>query len=69
MAELDRKRRGELLYAVFDVLAESPDGIQAKDVLAKVENRLQLTDFEKANYPKTDVRRFEKTSDSRPSTP
>lgn len=61
MAELDRKRRGELLYAVFDVLAEHPDGIQAKDALAAVEKRLALTEFEKANYPGTDVRRFEKT--------
>jgi restriction system protein len=61
MAELDRKRRGELLYAVFDVLAEHPDGIQAKDALAAVEQRLELTEFEKNNYPGTDVRRFEKT--------
>ncbi|MDQ3934789.1 MAG: restriction endonuclease [Actinomycetota bacterium] len=61
MAELDRKRRGELLYAVFDVLAQHPDGIQARDALAAVEQRLELTDFEKGNYPGTEVRRFEKT--------
>jgi restriction system protein len=58
---LDRKRRGELLRAVFDVLSDNPDGIQARDVLVKVESRLGLTEFEAANYPGSDVRRFEKT--------
>jgi restriction system protein len=61
VAGLDRKRRGELLRSVFDVLADNPDGIQARDVLAKVEIRLGLTEFEAANYPDSDVRRFEKT--------
>jgi restriction system protein len=61
MAGLDRRRRGELLRAVFDVLADHPDGIRARDALAEVENRLGLTEFETANYPGTDIRRFEKT--------
>jgi restriction system protein len=61
MAGLDRKRRGELLRAVFDVLAEHPDGIQARDALAAVEKRIELTEFEAANYPDSDIRRFEKT--------
>jgi restriction system protein len=61
MAGLDRKRRGELLYAVLDVLAEHPDGLQAKEALAAVEQRIALTEFEKANYPGTEIRRFEKT--------
>lgn len=61
MAALDKKRRGELLRAVFDVLADHPDGIQAKDAIAEVENRIELTEYEQANYPGSDVRRFEKT--------
>lgn len=61
MAGLDRRRRGELLRAVFDVLAEHPDGIQARDALAAVEERIELTEFEAANYPGSDIRRFEKT--------
>lgn len=61
MAALDHKRRGELLRGVFDVLADRPDGLQARDVLAAVEKRLGLTEFEAANYPGSDVRRFEKT--------
>lgn len=46
---------------MFDVLADNPEGIQAKGVLSEVESRLGLTDFEAANYPGSDVRRFEKT--------
>jgi restriction system protein len=61
MSGLDRKRRGELLRAVFDVLADHHDGIQARDALKEVENRLGLTEFEAANYPGSDTRRFEKT--------
>jgi restriction system protein len=61
MAELDKRRRGVLLYAVFDVLAEHPDGLQAKDVLAAVESRIELTEYERGNYEGSDVRRFEKT--------
>jgi restriction system protein len=58
---LDRKRRGELLRSAFDVLADHPEGIKARDVLAEVEKRLGMTEFEAANYPGSDVRRFEKT--------
>ena len=61
MPPLDKRRRGELLRGVFDVLADHPDGIQAKDALAELEHRIELTDHEKANYPDSTVRRFEKT--------
>jgi restriction system protein len=61
MAGLDRKRRGELLRSVFDVLADHPEGMKARDTLAEVEKRLGMTDFEAANYPGSELRRFEKT--------
>jgi restriction system protein len=61
MAGLDRKRRGELLRSVFDVLADNPEGMKARDVLAEVEARLGMTGFEAENYPGSDVRRFEKS--------
>lgn len=61
MTGLDRRRRGELLRGVFDVLVDYPDGLLARQVLAEVETRLGLTEFEAANYPGSDVRRFEKT--------
>ena len=61
MPVLDKKRRGELLQAVFGVLADHPDGIQARDAIAEVENRIELTEHEKGTYPGSNVRRFEKT--------
>lgn len=61
MPGLDRKRRGELLRSVFDVLAEHPDGIKARDVLKEVEQRLGPTEFEQATYEGSDTRRFEKS--------
>jgi restriction system protein len=61
MAALDKKRRGELLRAVFRVLVEHVDGIRARDVFAEVEKRLGMTEFEAANYPGTEIRRFEKS--------
>jgi restriction system protein len=60
-APLDKTRRAELLYAVFGVLKDHPDGIAAKAALAEVESRIDLTEHEQENYPGTDVRRFEKT--------
>jgi restriction system protein len=38
-----------------------PEGIRARDALAEVEERLGLTEYEAANYPGSDIRRFEKT--------
>lgn len=61
MAALDRRRRGELLRGVFTVLNRHPDGIKARDVFPGVEQEVGMTDFEAANYPGSNVRRFEKT--------
>lgn len=61
MAQLNQRRIGELMRAVFDVLAENPDGLPAREVLVQVEQRLPLTDFEQSTYPKRpNIRRFEK---------
>lgn len=60
MAET-RHRQGQILIAVFEVLRETPDGLQAKDVIARVEERLSLTPFEASTYPnRPGVRRFPK---------
>ena len=50
MAQLTKQRRGEYLKAVFDVLSDHPDGIQAKDALARAADRLELTDYEKGTF-------------------
>jgi restriction system protein len=60
MPNLTKQRRGELLKAVFDVLAEHPDGIAAKAALEQVERRLALTDYEDGVFEKTGERRFPK---------
>lgn len=61
MAELTQKRIGELIQAVFRVLADHPDGLPAREVLATVESALPLTDFERSSYPnRPQMRRFEK---------
>ncbi|MBZ5504767.1 MAG: Mrr restriction system protein [Acidobacteriia bacterium] len=63
MAEITRKRVGEIIRAVFEVLLQHPEGMRAKDVLAKLEHTLTLSEFEKSDYPKhPGIRRFEKTA-------
>jgi restriction system protein len=50
-----------MMRMVLQVLAEHPDGLEARNVIAEVEHRLGLTDFEKSEYPTTPgVRRFDK---------
>ena len=61
MAETTRKRSGELIRRVFSILLEHSDGLPAKEVLARLERSVSLTDFEKSDYPNhPGVRRFEK---------
>lgn len=61
MAEITARRRGELVRAVFKVLLEHPDGLPAKDVLKRVEDETDLTDFEKSDFTNhPGVRRFDK---------
>lgn len=61
MAEITARRAGELLRPLFAILIENPEGIRARDAMAELENRVQLTAFEAADYEKhPGVRRFEK---------
>jgi restriction system protein len=61
VAEVTRKRTGEILQAVFAVLEEHPDGLQARRVIQEVERRLPPTPFEQSDYPSTPgFRRFDK---------
>jgi restriction system protein len=57
-----RRRQGELQSGVLKILSDHPEGLPAKEVLAKLETIVPPTDFEKEDYPKRPgVRRFEKT--------
>jgi restriction system protein len=61
MAEITRKRTGELQRGVFRILLDREDGLRAKDVIALLEREVPPTDFENSTYPKRpDVRRYGK---------
>jgi len=61
MAEVTRRRVGELQRGVFKVLLEQPEGLAAKEVLLRMEQVVPPTDFERTDYTKRPgVRRFEK---------
>lgn len=61
MADLNKKRIGELQQAILRVLKEEPDGIAAKQIPSKIEPILPFTDFEKSFYESApNVRRIDK---------
>ena len=61
MAEITRKRVGELQRGVFKILLDFPDGLPAKEVLNRLPQVVPPTEFEKSDYPKhPGIRRFEK---------
>jgi restriction system protein len=61
MAEITARRQGEIVQTLFRILEVESDGLQAKDAIARVGNTLELTEFEKATFPKNpDVVRFPK---------
>lgn len=61
MAEITKRRSGELVRGVFAVLANEPEGLAAADVLRGVEERVPATPFEDSTYPKSpNVRRYGK---------
>lgn len=61
MADISRKRTGELLRIVFDLLWEKPDGLPAKEILDSIPIKIQLTEYEKGFYSSTpNSPRFEK---------
>lgn len=58
MAEITRQRTGELLRKLLELLQAAPEGLRAKDALAALEKKVELTPYEKGNY--ASGRRFEK---------
>lgn len=49
------------MRTAFAILLDKPEGMQVRDLIKEVEGRLELTDFEQADYPSTPgVRRFDK---------
>lgn len=59
MAEITRRRCGELLRRLFEIILEAPDGLPGSLALEKLANGMALTDYEAGLYASGD-RRFEK---------
>lgn len=61
MAEITRERAGQIVREVYEVLAEEPDGLQAGEVIRRVQQRLEMTDYERGEYPSSPGKpRFDK---------
>jgi restriction system protein len=61
MAEITRRRQGELVRGVFSILKEHPEGLPAAETLRQLEALVRPTPFEDSTYPKNpNVRRYEK---------
>lgn len=59
MAEITRRRTGELLRELFSILMAEPDGLQASTALQALASRVTLTPYEADTY-ESGGRRFEK---------
>jgi restriction system protein len=56
-----RQRQGEIVQTLFRILEDEPEGLQAKDAIARVEDAMELTEYERATFPKNpDTVRFPK---------
>jgi restriction system protein len=61
VAEITPLRQGQLLLGVSRILSGAPEGMQARDVLAKLRALVPPTPFEDADYPnRPGVARYEK---------
>lgn len=61
MAEITRRRSGEYLRILFEILMKHPEGLQARDALGQLESRLTLSEYERGEY-ESGGRRFEKAA-------
>jgi restriction system protein len=59
MPEITRRRCGELLRKLFNILMDSPEGLSARTALERLANAVQLTEYEAGIY-ESGSRRFEK---------
>ncbi|MFY2593800.1 hypothetical protein ACOTHJ_02985 [Achromobacter xylosoxidans] len=59
MAEVTRRRTGELLRDLFHILMADPEGVQASAALQALASKVQLTPYEVASY-ESGGRRFDK---------
>lgn len=60
MAEITRRRTGELLRKLFELLIAAPDGMPAQQALKALASNVELSAYESGIYESTGDRRFEK---------
>lgn len=60
MADITRRRTGELLRTLFEILMAAPGSMKAKDALDALANKVKLSDYEAGEYPNGGGRRFDK---------
>jgi restriction system protein len=60
MAETTRRRAGELLRKLFEILLKYPEGLPAKQALERLAESVQMTAYESGVFESSGVRRFEK---------
>lgn len=60
MANITQRRLGEMLRALFKILANSSEGMRAKNALAILEKEVPPTEYESGNFEKSGLKRFEK---------
>lgn len=59
MPEITRRRTGEMLRQLFQILLPLPEGMQARDALAQLEQRIALSAYEEGEYA-SGGKRFDK---------
>jgi restriction system protein len=52
VAEITTRRQGEIIQTLFRILSGEPEGLRAKVAIERVEEQMELTDYEKATFPK-----------------
>ncbi len=50
MPEVTRRRNGELLRGLFQILLEYPEGLPARDALARLRAKVEPTEYEKGRF-------------------
>lgn len=50
MPEVTRRRTGELLRELFNILIPQPEGVRAREALTKLKEKMTLSDYENGTY-------------------
>ncbi len=56
MAEVTKRRTGEFLRTLFDLLIADPSGVKGSSAIAEARKSTQLTEWEKGQYPSGMIR-------------